>query len=221
MSFCNSIVEAVKSPDTKATWRWVLASPLVIILCEYLAVAPMGAEIFKWLQFPFVFGLLAAVSAVFVLPFFLLLKRFRKKALAWWFLCLVFVPLGVFGVAIGPKIRMAAFDDLALRSKPLVEAIQKFSEKQGAPPKSLDDLVPDYLTEIPRTGMMAYPDYRYLVDEKANYYEGNPWVLEVSTSSGGINFDRFQYFPLQNYPTGRTKYSGSFEKIRDWAYFHE
>jgi hypothetical protein len=43
-------------------------------------------------------------------------------------------------------------------------------------------------------------------------------VLLVSTLKGG-SFDRFLYFPLQNYP--EDGYGGSLERIGDWAYLHE
>ncbi len=50
-------------------------------------------------------------------------------------------------------------------------------------------------------------------------HDNNPWVLIVHTPSGGINFDQFMYFPLQNYP--ESGYGGWLARIRDWAYVHE
>ena len=67
--------------------------------------------------------------------------------------------------------------------------------------------------------MAAYPEYKYLSGEKVKDYDGNPWVLYVFTPSGGINFDQFLYFPLQNYPSHG--YGGSLERIGNWAYVHE
>lgn len=69
------------------------------------------------------------------------------------------------------------------------------------------------------TGMAAYPQYEYHTGARAAQYDGNPWVLVVFTPSGGINFDEFLYFPLQNYP--RSGYGGSLEQLGDWAYVHE
>ncbi|MBX3342660.1 MAG: hypothetical protein KF711_13800, partial [Nitrospira sp.] len=67
--------------------------------------------------------------------------------------------------------------------------------------------------------IMAYPDYHYYAGTNASRYDTNPWVVVVHTPSGGINFDQFMYFPLQNYPP--RGYGGSLARIRDWAYVHE
>jgi hypothetical protein len=52
---------------------------------------------------------------------------------------------------------------------------------------------------------MPYPDYQYYVGTNAARYGSNPWVLVVHTPSGGINFDQFMYFPLQNYQHAATE----------------
>lgn len=69
-----------------------------------------------------------------------------------------------------------------------------------------------------QTPACAYPNYEYHVGKPAGCFE-NPWVLVVFTPSGGINFDQFMYFPLQNYP--EHGYGGWLERIDDWAYVHE
>lgn len=57
--------------------------------------------------------------------------------------------------------RRGHFEQLALRSKPLVEAISDYERKLGRPPRTLDDLVPDYLIAVPDTGLDAYSEYVY------------------------------------------------------------
>jgi hypothetical protein len=106
---------------------------------------------------------------------------------------------------------------LASRSEALVGAIRSFAEREGRPPTDLQELVPKYFARIPKTGMPAYPDYRYSTEPSR--WKGNPWVLYIDCTSGGINFDMFIYFPLQNYP--ETGYGGSLERIGEWAYVHE
>jgi hypothetical protein len=56
-------------------------------------------------------------------------------------------------------------------------------------------------------------------DKAREYYQGNPWVLTAIVSTGSVNWDKFLYFPLQNYPS--TGYGGWLERIGDWAYVHE
>ncbi|MBL9172631.1 MAG: hypothetical protein JNL10_03775 [Verrucomicrobiales bacterium] len=115
------------------------------------------------------------------------------------------------------SIRMKAFHQLAERSQPLVAAIREFELKNGRPPGSLNELVPGFLPGIPGTGMGAYPQYQYLTNPVV--YQGNPWVLAIDTPSGGINFDKFLYFPKTNYP--HEGYGGRLERVGDWAYVHE
>lgn len=227
MSARSYILDLLRSPSTRQWWPWVLASPLVIVACEYLAVAPFGHHIFLWFEMPFVLGLPCAALALVALPFVAISRNRRQAALAWWLASLCFLPLSFCGLKLGKKIRTLGFEGLAARSAPLVEAIHQYTDDSGSPPESLDDLVPDYLEKVPRTGVMAYPRYYYDVASSNGLYGGNPWVLRIPTPTCGIGFDRFVYFPLQNYPDCRNnpseyrRYGGWFERIGDWAYFHE
>ena len=170
-------------------------------------------------ELPYLVGMLAAVCAIFVLPFQALRRANRPSKLAWLLAAIIFLLLAFGGLLLGKAIRHYAFDRLALRSAPLVAAIKDYEAAKGLPPPTLESLIPAYLPQVPRTGMMAYPKYEYYVGAIARDHVGNPWILTISTPGGGINFDEFMYFPLQNYPT--TGYGGSLERIRDWAYLHE
>jgi len=117
------------------------------------------------------------------------------------------------------RARMAAFNALAERSTPLVQAIHRFDKENGRPPASLDDLVPRYLPAIPSTGMGAYPRYEYVAGNEAKQRYANPWALYIHTSINFANFDMFLYFPNQDYPS--EGYGGILERVRDWAYVHE
>ena len=130
----------------------------------------------------------------------------------------IIVAIGIF--RIGGQVRMYGFHRLAERSVPLVQAIRGFENEKGHPPNSLKDLIPEYLHSIPDTGMGAYPNYKYIVGEESRKcWDNNPWVLYIDTSSGGLNWDMFMYFPNQNYP--KRGYGGALEQIGYWAYVHE
>lgn len=204
---------------TKRLWPWIFATPFLLVLFEYLAVAPVGSRIFLSFKTPFILALLVAMIAVIVMPFLLMVRDLRKPVLPWLFVSICFLPLAFGGINLGAKARHSAFHNLAERSTPLVAAITRYVGDHGSPPQALNELVPDYLNEIPKTGIMAYPEYTYEVGEGAERYEGNPWILSVFTPSGGINFDQFLYFPLQNYPD--QGYGGLLERVGDWAYLHE
>jgi hypothetical protein len=191
----------------------------MFIIAEWYAVTPFGSDAGLWLSIFLVFPLLA----VFLLGLFCIIltifKRIRRIALTIILFCSIYFIVAFICMQIGEKIRMHAFHKLAQRSAPLINAIKKFDSDHGRPPRSLNEIVPAYLFEIPHTGIRAYPEYEYYIGGKAAQYEKNPWILMVFTPSGGIDFDIFIYFPKQNYP----KYfdSGWFKRIDDWAYYHE
>jgi hypothetical protein len=117
------------------------------------------------------------------------------------------------------SIRNDAFHRLAQRSNGLVTAIKNYERSRESPPPDLGALVPEFLDAVPGTSMAAYPEYQYLAGAMAARFEQNPWILVVPAPSGGINFDEFLYFPLQNYP--QQGYGGWLQRIGDWAYVHE
>ena len=106
------------------------------------------------------------------------------------------------------------FSELARKSSPLVGAIRKYEADKGRPPADLDALVAaSYLAEIPPTpcGCSAY---RYTVKSR-----GDPWTLSVIPPFRGIGFDRFEYWPHQDYPEHIL--GGRYERIGDWAFYRE
>lgn len=187
---------------------------------QWVSTTRVGTAIFLWGQTVYLFPLMAAVLATPVLSVRLIPKRTRRHAAFFLLLSLVLAISCTVGIIIGQKVRIAGMRSFAKRSQSLIAAIEKYQRNHSALPRSLQDLVPDYLPEVPSTGMMAYPGYRYYVgDEAKQRYAGNPWALSVFTPSGGINFDEMLYFPNQNYP--KTGYGGSLQQVGEWAYVHE
>jgi len=117
--------------------------------------------------------------------------------------------------------RRQVFQNLAEQSQTLVNAIHEFERTNNVPPDNLQQLVPEYISEIPQTGIGAYPNYCYrtLLTEEVFKANGNQWILYVDTPRGGSNNDLFIYLPLQNYP--EKGFGGDLEKIDNWAYVHE
>ncbi|MBM3493462.1 MAG: hypothetical protein FJX72_03945 [Armatimonadetes bacterium] len=123
------------------------------------------------------------------------------------------------GMRLPARVRMHEFGKLAFRSRPLVFAIQHYEAEHGVPPPSLNALAPKYTSRVPGTGIRAYPKYVYATGELAALHEGNRWVLEVSTPSGLLNWDRFVYLPNGKYK--EYDYGGVVERVRDWGYYWE
>lgn len=123
---------------------------------------------------------------------------------------------GLMGLWLGNELRMYGFELAAERAEPLIEAIEIYTHDNGVPPESLPVLVPKYITELPQ----KLPPLEIVTDpEKLLEYGENPWALTALVSRGLLNWDRFIYFPDQDYP--ERGFGGGIERVSDWAYVHE
>jgi hypothetical protein len=153
----------------------------------------------------------------------------RRQGLNTLVLGLAFLPASLGVLHLQGEARSLAFARLAERARPLVAAIGRYERERGAPPRALDRLVPDYLEEIPGTGIEAYPEYGYRAFAETAEASGQSsghrpagvsrWELRVDCSIGVLNWDVFFYRPTRDYPD--EIYGGRVERIADWAYVHE
>jgi hypothetical protein len=67
--------------------------------------------------------------------------------------------------------------------------------------------------------MIAYPEFTYRKDYNDIQSKPGEYELRIDCTSGGINFDRFIYWPSEDYPD-RIQGNGV-ERVRTWAYVHE
>ncbi|MDH3593241.1 MAG: hypothetical protein OEM93_00175 [Rhodospirillales bacterium] len=170
-------------------------------------------------------ALAGAVGSLVMIGF----RGLRRQALNVMVPCLAFLLASAGMLRLQGEARSLAFEKLAERSRPLVEAIGRYERERDAPPHSLDSLVPDYLDEIPETGIEACPEYDYeaVVEIADDYGQSSGrrvarvsrWELRVHCPIGFLNWDVFFYWPTQDYPDGI--YGGAIERIADWAYVHE
>ena len=120
------------------------------------------------------------------------------------------------------NIRTDAFAEAGRSGAPIISALSQYHAGNGEYPEKLSALVPDYLPEIPWTGLIGYPEFYYF---KANREYKNvkdypaDYELGIHCGVALINFDTFFYWPSEKYPDrGR---GGSIERIDNWAYVHE
>lgn len=169
-----------------------------------LHCVPLFAMPLALLAIPMAF--MALILGIFVRPVW----RPALKTLIW---CCIFSFFTILGIVVELRLWDRAFRQLAVRSSELVDAIKRYERDSGAPPPNLQALVPKYLPEIPET-TASCSGYEYTLNRF-----NNPWVLEVRPPFRGTGFDRFEYRPNQDYPERGE--SGWYERIEDWAYFHE
>lgn len=213
-------VVMMKSREQRQAMIYAISPIAYIPFAHWVSTTRVGTDFLIHLEIIYLFTLAVSVFAVPVLLIQLCEPKTRPQAKTYLLFATLFIPCCIGGLILGDRVRMARMRSFTVRSQPLIAAIEAYVSDHSNPPSTLQDLVPEYLDEIPWTGMMAYPEYRYITDvDSLQWYEDNPWALVVDTPSGGINFDSMMYLPLQNYP--KQNEDGWLEPIGDWAYVHE
>lgn len=197
---------------------------LSLLLCgytigsSYLSVSGYGdwglpsQELVTWLC---LLGM--AIMAVSILGVFF--NRTRCASIAVVIGSGMLVTFSVIALKSADGIRLQGFERLSREAAPLVAAIHSYNEKFGYPPENLDVLQVNYPPGHSIEGG-ELPDFEYLSGDRARErYHGNPWVLMLETPTGPLRWDRFLYYPLQNYPP--LSYGGWLEAVGEWAYVHE
>lgn len=145
--------------------------------------------------------------------------KLRSAALAVFIGTGVLVTLSIASLKSADNIRIKGFERLAQEAAPLVETIHVYHDYFGHPPKSLEELEVVFPPNHAIKGD-ELPEFQYVQGELARErYHGNPWVLILETPTGPLRWDRFIYYPLQNYPPLAS--GGWFEKVGKWGYLHE
>lgn len=182
----------------------------------YQTVSPSGSD-------PSLFGigvlLLILLIGIVILGAISLIgtifKRIRKVSLLIFLSCFIYIATALICCVISDGIRISAFSRLAKRGEPLVHAIKKYELKYGQLPNGLENLVPEFLADIPDTEMGTSSTYEYKHGEEAQSFSNNPWCLVVYTA----NRDVIVYFPNQQYSEGLD--GNVLERIKDWAYVYD
>jgi len=185
---------------------------------SYLSVSGYGSwgipgqELVTWL------ALLGVVIAAVAL-FGLFIGKVRCSAMATLIGACFMVIMSVASLKSADNIRRHGFERLSREAAPLVSAIHDYEKKFGYPPENLEILKVSYPPgHVIKGGEL--PDFEYLPGALASdRYHGNPWVLILETPSGALRWDRFLYYPLQNYPS--LGHGGWLERVGEWAYVHE
>lgn len=167
---------------------------------------------------------LLAFTAAIAVPVFLIkalinLRRRKRflKALNYFFACAVFAAAFMVLFIISSRIRTRAFEAAGENGEPIIAAISGYYSDNGEYPEMLTELVPDYLLEVPWTGLIGYPEFYYFKPNDRNLVAD--YELGIFCGEGILNWDRFFYWPSEQYPD--VIYGGGVERIGRWAYVHE
>ena len=195
---------------TGQMWLWAVLLPAITFLSQNMCVWPaprfLGVVALMFLSVSLVtmFVVLAALpaSVYFGATSLIYLKRdgelVRRASMA--LSCVCFVGLWFLAVVTASSLRHRAFVQSSRVGDQLVQALAQYRTDRGEYPESLNQLIPGYLDEIPYTGMIAYPEFSYHKDRNDFQTKPDSYELRINCTSGGINFDRFIYWPSETYP---------------------
>lgn len=115
--------------------------------------------------------------AVLALPF-----RFSRSRSATLFpFNAALIGICIVSVVLTNVARVQAYSAFAKRSQPVVDAILNFEANTGRPPRTLDELVPEYLAKLPTTGFGPNPNYNYVVTIEPTESSPGHWELSANT----------------------------------------
>ena len=187
----------------------------------------------KFLHYPSIFVLFAGGIAIFAflaaIPFSL---SFAARGLMNWrdrptalshlgrmVVCILFAITFVAVLRWTSMRRTAAFTRASANGAPIVAALKTYRTNNGEYPDSLQQLVPECVPALPWTGLIGYPNFTYRKGYNDISAVPDSYELRINCSSGGINFDRFIYWPSETYPK-QIQGNGT-ELIGRWVYVHE
>lgn len=113
--------------------------------------------------------------------------------------------------------RLNAFARASANAVPVIQALAKHHQIHGEYPHSLEELTPKLLARIPSTGLVGYPEFRYL--QGYNDIHKNADSYELRVDCGCLDFDRFCYWPSESYPA--TLQRNRVIPIGAWIYVDE
>ena len=196
--------------QAKNDMKWAILLPVFIFFADTMCVWPgprfLGHVAFTLGQF----SLLTALAFLIAVPVSIhyALKRQKPEFLA----CLCFIALWIMAVWSASLVRHRAIVRASRVGDQIVQALARYRDDNGDYPATLEKLCPDYLEQIPFTGLIGYPDFSYSSVLPGNY------ELRIDCPNWAFNFDSFIYWPSEKYPD---HYGGRVERIGRWAYLHD
>ncbi len=210
-------------------WFWAVFLPVLTFVAATMCVWPaprflgLVAEFLLWLSVFTFFLFSAAIPAVIWFAIVGLASRKQEgelvrrasQALA----CLAFAALWIVAFWWADSVRHRAFVRASQAGNRIVQALDRYRIDHGEYPETLAQLRPGYLEDIPYTGMIAYPEFKYRRDYHDLQPKPGEYELRIDCSSGWINWDRFIYWPSEEYPDQIQ--GNGVERMGTWAYVHE
>lgn len=112
--------------------------------------------------FTFIFIIYASITLIWTLVILISKKRSTIKypIICWLFILFTILSVPVGGFALG-RVAKTAYNCSLERGDKIANALEKYKQNNGVYPKTLKELVPDYISKIPTTGIV-HNDFGYV-----------------------------------------------------------
>lgn len=185
---------------------WGLAFLSVPIICELIGMTGIaGLSAFSFFGiYPFVLVTIFFGSIWFLVSIAsaAVSTEWKDNLIAALFPSLAIV-CAIAGMCAAVKIRDYEASLVIQRALPIITAIEKYESKHQTAPEHLEQLVPEYISEIPKVSFAAFGPYTM---ESGDQFV--PWKLQVDVSTFSLSpFDReyMYYSPYFNTIQGERK----------------
>lgn len=209
-------------------WACALLLPPIAFLSLSIAVWPAPRALQGWANLILIFSPFTVSPIAAAVPYSVYcvvtgisrrqsgeLAPHLSKALA----CAVFTVLTIIAFKSAFSLRHQAFVEASHIGDNIVQALRQYRDDHGRYPDHLDQLVPEFIEEIPYTGMIGYPRFGYQKDYQWLRPQPGEYELSIACPLGLFNWDIFIYCPSEVYPDHI--WGNPLERIGRWAYMHE
>ena len=207
--------------NAHTSWRWVIGTAVgcqaafgvPLAVCSWRCVPAM-----EWLavlaMVTFLVAVCALLGGLLAAP---LRPAYGLRVFVWGaFGLLAWILFGV----VSAHARMGTLVAATVRARPLIAAIGLFERDRGAPPATLQELVPAYLPEVPTTGLAAYPQFVYTptAEPSTAHDAARGWRLCLPCPLL-MDLDALVYQPLSAGAERASTRAG--ERFGDWVYLND
>lgn len=211
----DGTADGAAPPGTARAALWRALPFAAVLYLPFLAVETLCIAGIGWgipaAELAFL-GLAVATLAILTDLLLLAFPRRRARAIRTLLpavvLVLLFVPVGrLAGVVHRVALRFAT-----QRAAPLVAAIERHHRETGAPPATLDELVPRWLDRIPP----RLPPLEIVTGDASRWLYGSPWCLRARVPIGAFGPGQLLYVP--DGPCTGPGFGEWRERIGGWFY---
>ncbi len=181
----------------------IILAGVATVLADWWSVAPNGSDVPKIAVQRVLFLSLLTMVGLSSLRF-LFFRKLQYLTTKITIFSLGFLLAFLGASSLGNGLRLKAFQDVVERGNTIVDAVEHYIRETGEPPSALEDLIPKYIKSIPKTGIAAYPYYRY---QKLGF--AGLWKTWVPVDSG-LDKGSIIFMSEQNYPDW-------WDRIGKWA----